>query len=100
MVDKHADGIGLISAMMRLGVTRQCDDPATAATSSSGQGVGARSNKGGVDDGTEVTQDVITLGCGRPGGVDRGRRQQTRVSSKAQQPQAAAPNDKDIPRTR
>jgi len=70
ILSSHAPGTGLISAMIRLGVIRLWDDLQRAAALSSGQGVGARSNNGGVDDGTEVPKAIFMLGHGRPGGDD------------------------------
>ena len=51
-----AEGLGIVSAMVRLGVIRGCNEPAEAAASSYSDGVGI-----GVDRG------CVFVGAGRPG---------------------------------
>ena len=57
-VSSDAEGLGIVSAMVRLGVIRQCNKPAEAAASSSSEGVGIS-----VDGG------CVFVGAGRPGPV-------------------------------
>jgi hypothetical protein len=66
-LSNQTDGISLISAMVRLGVISQFDDPATAAPHGSGQGVGASSRKHRVDDRPTAPKNMVMLGTGRPG---------------------------------
>lgn len=55
-LSSHAEGTGLISAMVRLGVIRLCDEHEIAAAHSSG-----------VGETTSAPREILRLGAGRPG---------------------------------
>lgn len=55
-VSSDSEGLGLVSAMVRLGVIRRSNEPAEAAASSSSEGVGISEDRG-----------CVVVGAGRPG---------------------------------
>jgi hypothetical protein len=65
-LSSHADGTGLIPAMVRLGVIRPCPNPATLAAPKSGHGLSTSDLNRSVDDGTAAPRDIVMLGAERP----------------------------------